>query len=102
MVSADRAVEGSFLHFAKGLKLHQQLAHVFFDECHVAVTDTSYQAKLRQLWQLRYLDYRFTCLTATLLISLKPVLQANLLLQHAQVYRQSIIRRTIRYRVIKC
>ena len=55
IVSADRAVEGDFLHYAKGLELSKQLAHVFFDECHVAVTDTSYRAKLRQLWQLRYL-----------------------------------------------
>jgi superfamily II DNA helicase RecQ len=52
IVSADRASEDDFLHFAKGLELNQQLAHVFFDECHVAVTDTSYRAKLRELWQL--------------------------------------------------
>ena len=70
IVSADRAVEGDFLHYAKGLELSKQLAHVFFDECHVAVTDTSYRAKLRQLWQLRYLQCRFTCLTATLLTTL--------------------------------
>lgn len=49
IVSADRAVDRDFLHFAKGLELNRQLAHVFFDECHVAVTDTSYRAKLRQL-----------------------------------------------------
>jgi superfamily II DNA helicase RecQ len=49
IVSADRAVEGGFLHFAKGLELNKQLAHVFFDECHVAVTDTSYRAKLQEL-----------------------------------------------------
>jgi hypothetical protein len=49
IVSADRAVEGDFLHFAKGLKLNKQLAHVFFDECYVAVTDISYRAKLREL-----------------------------------------------------
>jgi len=102
IVSADRAVEGSFLHFAKGLELNQQLAHVFFDECHVAVTDTSYRAKLRELWQLRYLQCRFTCLTATLLVVLEPVLRANLLVQHAQIYRQSTMRPTTRYRVIDC
>ena len=102
IVSADRAVEGGFLHFAKGLELSKQLAHVFFDECHVAVTDTSYRAKLRELWQLRYLDCRFTCLTATLLTTLEPVLRANLLLEHAQLYRQSTIRPTIRYQVVDC
>jgi hypothetical protein len=46
IVSADRAVEGSFLHFAKGLELNKQLAHVFFDECHVAITDILYREKL--------------------------------------------------------
>ena len=30
MVSADRAVQGEFLHYAKGLELEEQLAHVFF------------------------------------------------------------------------
>ena len=49
IVSADRAVEGDFLHYAKGLELSKQLAYVFFDECYIAVTDTSYRAKLRQL-----------------------------------------------------
>ena len=87
IVSADRAVEADFLHFAKGLELSKQLAHVFFNECHVAVTDTSYRAKLRELWQLRYLDCRFTCLTATLLTTLEPVFRANLLLEHAQLYQ---------------
>ena len=101
IVSADRAVEGDFLHYAKGLELSKQLAHVFFDECHAAVTDTSYRAKLRQLWQLRYLACRFTCLTATLLTTLEPVLRASLLLQYAQIYRQSTMRPTIRYRVIE-
>jgi len=102
IVSADRAVESDFLHFAKGLELNKQLAHVFFDECHVAVTDTSYRAKLRELWQLRYLNCRFTCLTATLLIALEPVLRANLLLEHAQLFRQSTMRPTTRYRVVDC
>jgi superfamily II DNA helicase RecQ len=102
IVSADRAVEDDFLHFAKGLELNKQLAHVFFDECHVAVTDTSYREKLRRLWQLRYLDCRFTCLTATLLTVLEPVLRASLLLEHAKIYRQSTMRPTTRYRVLDC
>jgi hypothetical protein len=87
IISADRAVEGGFLHFAKGLELNKQLAHVFFNECHITVTDTSYRAKLRELWQLRYLNCQFTCLTATLLILLKPVLRTNLLLTYALIYR---------------
>lgn len=68
VVSADRAVQGEFLHYAKGLELSGQLAHVFFDECHVAFTDTSYREQLRELWKLRYLDCAFTGLTATLIV----------------------------------
>jgi hypothetical protein len=59
VVSADRAVQGEFLHYAVGLQQHQQLASVFFDECHVTFTDTSYRARLRELWLLRYLDCPF-------------------------------------------
>jgi hypothetical protein len=35
------------LHYAKGLELSGQLAHVFFDECYVAFTDTSYREQSR-------------------------------------------------------
>jgi superfamily II DNA helicase RecQ len=100
IISTDRAVEGGFLHFAKGLELNKQLAHVFFNKYHIIVTDTSYRAKLRELWQLRYLNCQFTCLIATLLILLKPVLRTNLLLTYTLIYRQLTIRPTIRYRVI--
>ena len=49
VVSADLAVQGAVLHYAKGLELSKQLAHVFFDECHVVLTDTSYRERLREL-----------------------------------------------------
>ena len=42
VVSADQAVQGRFLHYAKGLELSGQLAHVFFNKCYVAFTNTSY------------------------------------------------------------
>jgi superfamily II DNA helicase RecQ len=101
IISADRAVQGDFLHFAKGLELHGQLAHMFFDECHVAFTDTSYRRQLQWLWQLRYLDCPFTCLTATLLVSLEDILRERLLIKHATLFRRSTMRRTIRYKVIE-
>jgi hypothetical protein len=50
IISTDRVVKGGFLHFAKGLELNKQLAYVFFNKCHIIVTDTSYRAKLRELW----------------------------------------------------
>jgi superfamily II DNA or RNA helicase len=40
IVSADRAVQGKFMHYAQGLALSRQLAYVFFNECHVAFADT--------------------------------------------------------------
>ena len=100
VVSADRAVQGEFLHYAKGLELRRQLAHVFFDECHVAFTDTSYRERLRELWTLRYLSCPFTGLTATLMVELEDVLRERLCIPNAVVFRRSSARPTIRYWVI--
>jgi superfamily II DNA helicase RecQ len=100
VVSADRAVSGPFLHHAKGLELRGQLAHIFFDECHVAFTDISYRKRLQELWALRYLNCPFTCLTATLLVQLEPMLRSQLLIPHAKLFRRNTARPTIRYQVI--
>jgi superfamily II DNA helicase RecQ len=99
VVSADQAVSGDFLHYAKGLELSRQLAYVFFNECHVAFTDTSYRERLQELWTLRYLNCLFTRLTATLIVELEDVLRERLSIDHAVVFRRSTARRTIRYRV---
>jgi superfamily II DNA helicase RecQ len=99
VVSADRAVQGEFLHYAKGLELEGQLAHVFFDEVHVAFTDTSYRERLRDLWTLRYLNCPFTGLTATLMVDLEDVLRERLYIDNAQIFRRSTARKTIRYQV---
>lgn len=99
VVSADRAVSGEFLHYAVGLQQNQELACVFFDECHVAFTDTSYRARLRELWLLRYLDCPFICLTATLMVQLEDLLRDQLLIPNAQLFRRVTSRRSIRYRV---
>jgi ATP-dependent DNA helicase RecQ len=100
VVSADRAVQGRFLHYAKGLELSGQLAHVFFDECHVAFTDTSYRERLRELYALRYLECPFTGLTATLMVALEDVLRERLSIPNAVIFRRSTMRRTIRYQVV--
>ena len=100
VVSADRAVHGEFLHYAKGLELSGRLAHVFFDECHVAFTDTSYRERLRELWRLRYLDCPFTALTATLMVELEEVLRERLCIDNAIIFRRSTARQTIRYQVV--
>jgi len=73
---------------------------VFFDECHIAITDTSYQERLRELWRLRYLDCPFTGLTATLMVELEEVLRERLSIDNAIIFRRSTARRTIRYQVI--
>ncbi|KAL5344321.1 hypothetical protein ACLOAV_010750 [Pseudogymnoascus australis] len=99
VVSADQAVSGQFLHEAKGYELNGQLAHMFFDECHVAFTDTSYRERLRELWKLRYLKCPFTALTATLMVELEDVLRERLLVEDAVLLRQSTARPTIRYQV---
>jgi superfamily II DNA helicase RecQ len=100
VVSADQAVQGKFLHYAQGLALSGQLAHMFFDECHVAFTDTSYRKRLRELWTLRYLDCPFTGLTATLIVALEDVLRERLSIPNAMIFRRSTMRRTIRYQIV--
>lgn len=76
------------------------MAHMFFDECHVAITDTSYRQRLCELWKLRYIDCPFTGLTATLMVDLEWKLREQLLIETAVSFRRSMARRTIRYRVI--
>jgi hypothetical protein len=88
-------VQGAFLHYAKGLELDGQLAHVFFDECYVAFTDTSYWERLRELWTLRYLDCPFTRLTATLMMALEDVLKERLCIENTQVFWRNTSRKTI-------
>jgi hypothetical protein len=102
IVSADRAVDArlGFLHWARGLGLNGQLAHMFFDEGHVAFTDRSYRVRLRELWKLRYLDCPFTVLTATLMIQLEGKLRDQLLIPDAVLFRRDTVRPTIQYQVI--
>jgi superfamily II DNA helicase RecQ len=100
IVSADVAVKGDFLHYARGLKLAGQLKTVFFDKCHVSFTDTSYRQKLRKLWSLRYLDASLICLTATLPVQLKQTLQKRLCIPKALIFRRPTWRKTLRYSVV--
>lgn len=100
VVSADQASSDAFLHYARGLELSRSLTHMFFDECHVAITDTSYRKRLRELWQLRYLNCPFTCLTATLMVALEGKLRKQLMLAETQIFRRSTMRPRIRYEVV--
>ncbi len=88
-----------FRHYAKGLELHGQLAHMFFDKCHIAFTNILYQEQLRELWKLQYIDCLFTCLIATLIVQLEDILQEKLLIPKARLFRQSTTRYTIRYSI---
>jgi hypothetical protein len=49
IVSADIAIDGDFLYYARGLERAGRLKAVFFDKAHVSYTDTSYRQKLREL-----------------------------------------------------
>ena len=83
------------MHYAQGLALSRQLAYMFFDKCYVAFTNTSYQERLQELWKLQYLDCPFTRLTATLIAALKDVLQEQLSIPNAVIFRKSIMQQTI-------
>jgi hypothetical protein len=56
---------------------------MFFDEVYVVFTDISYRERLRELWTLRYLDYLFTGLTATLIVDLEDILRERLCINNA-------------------
>jgi len=99
VVSADRAVQGTFLHYMKVLEIEGQLAHVFFDEVHVALTDTSYRERLRELWKLRYLECPFTGLTATLMVELEGLLKERMCIDNVEIFRRNTARKSIRYQV---
>lgn len=100
VVSADQAVGNSFRQYAKECEERGELQHLFFDECHVVLTDVSYRQRLRDLWKLRYLNCPFTGLTATLMPRLEKVLTQALLVEDATIFRRSTARRTLRYRVV--
>jgi superfamily II DNA helicase RecQ len=100
IVSANRAISGAFLQFVRRIQQQRQLVHMFFNKCHVAMTDTSYRTRLQQLWQLRYIRYRFTRLTATLMVDLEWVLRNQLSIEGAVLFRRPTARRFIRYRVV--
>ena len=99
MVSADVAVEPAFLHCATDLVLCQRLRHVFFDECHVTLTDTAYRQRLHHLWLIRNLAAPLTCVTATLPPVLEFKLCDLLLLPVGTLLRFPTPRNTITYAV---
>ncbi|KAI9830323.1 MAG: hypothetical protein M1826_004934 [Phylliscum demangeonii] len=73
VVSADLAVLSSFLRYITDLAVRRRLRHLFFDECRVAITETSFRDRLEYLWLLCNILAPFTCLTATLPPVLKDV-----------------------------
>lgn len=56
--------------------------------------------QLRQLWELRYLNCPFTCLTATLMVALEGQLRKQLMLPETAIFRRSTMRPRIRYSVV--
>ncbi|KAI9830884.1 MAG: hypothetical protein M1826_004314 [Phylliscum demangeonii] len=100
VVSADVAVTAAFQHYATDLALHGRLRHIFFDECHVAITETSFRGALQWLWLLRNIPAPFTCLTATLPPALEMQFREQLLLNDVPIFRRSTERPSIGYGVV--
>src|SRR5438477_384868 len=87
IVSADLAIQDSFMHFAASLNRNGLIRHIFIDECHVSFTDIDYRAALRDLSRIRDLDVPLTLLTATLPPSLEWDLRRNMAVPEAEMVR---------------
>ncbi|OBT44377.1 hypothetical protein VE00_07063 [Pseudogymnoascus sp. WSF 3629] len=83
VVSADRAVEGGFRHYAKGLELEGQLAHVFFRRVPCCIHRHIVPGAVA-----RVVD-----------VTLEDVLKERLCIENAMIFRRNTARKTIRYQV---
>ncbi|KAI9652642.1 MAG: hypothetical protein M1829_001493, partial [Trizodia sp. TS-e1964] len=101
-VSADLVLLPEFIQYGHTLAVNQQLKHIFLDECHVALTNTSYRENLQYLGNLRLIDAPLACLTATLPPALEERLQQQLCLGKTTVLRNSTVQKNIQYRVVYC
>jgi superfamily II DNA helicase RecQ len=100
IVSADKVCNDLFRHYLSNLDENGYLAHIFIDECHTALLDTSYRPSLRELYTIHYMrSCRITYLTATLMPLLAPIFQLALGFYKCSTFRRPTARPTIGYRV---
>lgn len=99
VVSADLASTAEFAAYADGLLDAGLLQRVFVDECHTAITDIGYRARLGELKSL----HRFRCpmalLTATLPVALEGWFREEMLAREAVVVRARTTKANCRYGV---
>lgn len=99
IVSADMAVCAEFTSYVESIRRRDQLRRIFFDECHTAVTDVGYRARLGQLMGLHRFGCPMVMLTATLPVSMEGWFREHMLCSDAVIMRASAAKLNIRYRV---
>lgn len=99
VVSADVVSGAEFPAYMEGLICSGLLRRIFVDECHTAITDVGYRAKLAELRGLHRYNVPMVLLTATLPVVLEEWFQREMLAQRAVVVRDRTTKTNCRYRV---
>ncbi|KAH6982546.1 P-loop containing nucleoside triphosphate hydrolase protein, partial [Ilyonectria destructans] len=99
VVSADVAVSEGFTVYMESIRSRGLLDRIFFDECHVVVTDVGYRERLGSLTALHRFGCPVVMLTATLPIAMESWFRERMLAREATIIRAPTRRVNIRYRV---
>lgn len=99
LVSADRFFSPRFSEWWSHMASRQQLDWLFFDECHVLLTQSTFREQLQQFNGLFNLNIRLCLLTATLPPSLETVYRRRLALPAWTLLREETNRANLRYEV---
>ncbi|EYB28035.1 hypothetical protein FG05_30289 [Fusarium graminearum] len=99
VVSADVVSSAEFRGYVDGLSCAGLLQRIFIDECHTAIMDISYRAKLGELVGLRRFGLPLVLLTATLPVVLEDWFRGEMLARSATVVRDRTVKLNCRYEV---
>lgn len=98
-VSEDVVSSTQFSGYVDGLLSVGLLQRIFIDECHTAITDFGYQAKLSKLIGLHRFGRLMVLLTATLPVVLEDWFRGEMLAKSVIIVRDRTIKLNCRYEV---
>lgn len=101
VVSADVVASNGFASYADGLLAAGLLQRIFVDECHTAITDVGFRARLSELKSLHRYGCPLVLLTATLPVLLEDWFRREMLARSAKIIRDRTAKLNCRYRVEK-
>ncbi|KID81227.1 recQ family helicase [Metarhizium guizhouense ARSEF 977] len=99
VVISDVVTTEGFMSYVDSIRKAGELRRIFIDECHTAIMDVGYRAKLEEIRGL----HRFKCpvilLTATLPVTLESWFREAMLARSASITRDRSVKANCRYRV---